>query len=58
MWKYIKLIINEDIAANVCALSSSGVTVSIEKKFAIWKIKRIRPIITKDFPLNPIYKYV
>jgi len=31
----IKIIINDAIAANTCALSSSGVIVSIEKKFAI-----------------------
>ena len=33
--KPIKIIINEAIAANTCALSSSGVIVSIEIKFAI-----------------------
>ena len=33
--KPIKIIINEAIAANTCALSSSGVIVCIEKKFAI-----------------------
>ena len=33
--KPIKIIINEAIAANTCALSSSGVIVSIEMKFAI-----------------------
>ena len=33
--KPTKIIINEAIAANTCALSSSGVIVSIEMKFAI-----------------------
>ena len=33
--KPIKIIINEAIAANTCALSSSGVIISIEMKFAI-----------------------
>ena len=33
--KPIKIIINEDIEANTCALSSSGVIVFIEIKFAI-----------------------
>ena len=33
--KPIKIIINEAIAANTCALSSSGEIVSIEMKFAI-----------------------
>ena len=54
--KPIKIIINEAIAASTCALSSSGVIISIEKKLAIWKIKSIEPIYIKDFPLKPIYK--
>ena len=54
--KPTKIIINEAIEAITCALSSSGVIVSIEKKFAIWKIKSIVPVIINDFPLNSIYK--
>ena len=46
--KPIKIIINEAIAASTCALSSSGVIVSIEK-ICYLKYKRIRPIITKDY---------